>query len=351
MCLLGGQKLQAGIKSLPAMGGLSWTNQTCRSVPREQTLSMKRQGTYVMIRIVRTRPPSVVVQPHLFPLFWAGKVPEDTAPKPSDFLLSSLFCFRVIVLPQLRELSNIFVLASRLKLVWSSKPRSCRDHSLSFLRQRFLLSLAWREGREFDCLIIFAGSTDFGQLLLPTFRFENLWILVNNGRTFTPRKMQSVRFLLAFCQGFGSDSSRPHRSRTVPLQKVSESFIRDRHSRLAAGPGWRRFWPTWSLTKPFLCVCVCVTMKKNVPDRWQARQATPAIFRKAAASTTQTQRNYNNLESVCCLSIFNSSDFSTPFARHSLPIWSPTQDILTFTFCLCLLTAVLFFFFFFLSPL
>ena len=31
------------------------------------------------------------------------------------------------------------------------------------------------------------------------------------------------------------------------------------------------------------CVCVCITMKKKVPDEWQARQATPAILQVSSS--------------------------------------------------------------------
>ena len=32
-----------------------------------------------------------------------------------------------------------------------------------------------------------------------------------------------------------------------------------------------------------MCVCVCVTMKKGVPDEWQARQATQAILQVSSS--------------------------------------------------------------------
>ena len=32
-----------------------------------------------------------------------------------------------------------------------------------------------------------------------------------------------------------------------------------------------------------VCVCVCVTMKKKVPDEWQARQATLAILQVSSS--------------------------------------------------------------------
>ena len=32
-----------------------------------------------------------------------------------------------------------------------------------------------------------------------------------------------------------------------------------------------------------VCVCVCVTMKKGVPDEWQARQATQAILQVSSS--------------------------------------------------------------------
>ena len=32
-----------------------------------------------------------------------------------------------------------------------------------------------------------------------------------------------------------------------------------------------------------VCACVCVTMKKKVPDEWQARQATPAMLQVSSS--------------------------------------------------------------------
>ena len=32
-----------------------------------------------------------------------------------------------------------------------------------------------------------------------------------------------------------------------------------------------------------MCVCVCVSQRKKVPDEWQARQATPAIFQVSSS--------------------------------------------------------------------
>ena len=32
-----------------------------------------------------------------------------------------------------------------------------------------------------------------------------------------------------------------------------------------------------------VCVCVCVSQRKKVPDKWQARQATPAILQVSSS--------------------------------------------------------------------
>ena len=46
-------------------------------------------------------------------------------------------------------------------------------------------------------------------------------------------------------------------------------------------------------------VCVCVTMKKKVPDEWQARQATPAILQ--VSSSKHNAKKITTRVCVCVL--------------------------------------------------